>query len=152
MNAKKVTFYFLLFFITCTSIFFLGEILVRTLSPVDSLYPRYQFSSKYGLQLYENIRMVHTFPGRYKFVYTTNEYGYRGKAIPPSRYNGKKVVLILGDSNSFGIGVNDGEEYPSRLAKQIGEDYIVVNLANPAWGLTQEIRRYYDFGILYYPT
>lgn len=152
MNGKKIAFSVVLFAITCTSIFLLGEILVRTLSPVDSLYPRYQFSPEYGLRVYENVEMVHTVPGRYKFVYTTNEYGYRGKAIPPSRYYGKKVVLILGDSNSFGVGVNDGEEYPSRLAEQIGEDYIVVNLANPAWGLTQEIRSYYDFGILYHPT
>ena len=128
------------------------EVLVRVFNPVSSLYPRFKFSDAYGQQVYENAKMVHTLPGRYTFLYTTNEYGHRGKAIAPAQHYYKKTVLVLGDSNSFGIGVNDREEYPARLAEVLKEDYIVINLANPAWGLTQEIRRYYDFGILYHPT
>ena len=150
MFTKKVVFYTILVVTSVASTFLFGEILVRVFSPAPSLYPRYKFSSTYGFQVYEDTKMVHTLPSKYTFLYSVNKYGYRGKAIDPAQYD-QKTVLVLGDSNSFGIGVNDGEEYPAKLAEALKEDYIVVNLANPGWGLTQEIRRYYDFGILYHP-
>jgi lysophospholipase L1-like esterase len=148
---KKSFFYVFMVFFSLFVVLVLGDILIRILSPGPTLYPRYKYSPDYGFLPYENIQMVHTLPGEYKFVYTTNEYGHRGKALSPSQLSRQKVIIVLGDSNSFGIGVNDGEEYPARLAKELGNDYVVMNLAAPAWGLTQEIRRYYDLGQLYSP-
>src|SRR6266702_7210137 len=67
-----------------------------------------------------------------------------------NRYDRPNVV-ILGDSATFGQGVNDGEEYPLVLAKQLAGEASVVNLGVPSFGLTHEIRTFYEFGLLFQP-
>jgi hypothetical protein len=148
---KQVLFFLSLPLITGVLIFVTGEILVRVFDPVRYMYPRYKFSPKYGFELYENARMVHGHPGKFKFFYSVNEYGYRGHPVPPSGSYTKSNIVVLGDSFSFGQGVNDGEEYPALLREALAAAYEVINLATPGWGLTQQIRRYYDFGRLYEP-
>jgi len=60
-------------------------------------------------------------------------------------------VVVLGDSFTFGAGVNDGEEYPAVLAKQLAAKASIVNLGVGGFGLTQEIRTFYEFGLLFQP-
>ncbi len=128
-----------------------GELLVYFLAPQAYLYPRLQFSADYGFTLYENTRMVNGIPGGYRFHYTVNEYGYRGIPIPPSPDSSRVRIVVLGDSYGFGIGVQDGEEFASVLRTELGEPYDVINLSVGGYGLTQQIRRYYEFGRLYRP-
>ncbi|MEE9269539.1 MAG: SGNH/GDSL hydrolase family protein [Candidatus Krumholzibacteria bacterium] len=137
--------------LTATAILAAGEVILRLFSPVESLSPRYKYSAEYGLLLFEGATMVHSVPGKYKFHYTVNQYGYRGEPVELSRHYDKPNIVTLGDSYTFGMGVNDGEEYPRRLAAELGGRYNVVNLGNPGWGLTQEVRRYFDFGSLFHP-
>ena len=63
----------------------------------------------------------------------------------------KPNIVILGDSYTFGIGVNDGEEYSAVLQDAVADKFSVVNLGVGGWGLTQHIRRYYEFGQVYNP-
>jgi hypothetical protein len=130
---------------------FIGEIFVRFLQPQSSLYPRWKYSAQYGALLYENTKMVHSKPRDYNYVYTINQYGYRGKPVPISNRYDRLNLVVLGDSYSFGTGVSDGEEYPSVLGRALEPDYDVINLGVGGHGLTQEIRRFYEFGILYEP-
>jgi hypothetical protein len=95
--------------------------------------------------------MVHARPGDYIYHYTVNEYGYRGKALHISEQYDRGNIVVLGDSNSFGTGVNDGEEFSRILQSALDPDYSVINLGVPGYGLTQQIRRFYEFGILYRP-
>jgi hypothetical protein len=95
--------------------------------------------------------MVHERPGRWRFVYTINELRYRGNAYTPSDNQAHPSVVVLGDSYTFGAGVDDGEEYASVLERELGGSGRVINLGIGGWGLTQEIRRYYDFGARYHP-
>lgn len=127
------------------------EVAVRFLVPQPVLYPRYLYSERYGHLLPASARIVHEMRGAWRFTYTTNEYGFRA-AMPPitNRYDRPNVVL-LGDSCTFGQGVNDGEEYSTALARRLGEDARVVNLGVPGFGLTHEIRVFYEFGVLYQP-
>jgi len=148
---KKTVFAFLLVVLTVGAMLLLGEVLVRFLQPVEYLYPRYKFSAKYGLEPFENTRMVHGFPGKYRFYYTVNEMGHRGRAVPLASHYKRKNVVVLGDSYAFGMGVDDGDEFPSRLDDALGPEFDVANLGSPGWGLTQEIRRYYDIGSIYHP-
>jgi hypothetical protein len=80
-----------------------------------------------------------------------NEYGYRGDPVPPADSYATRNIVVLGDSFTFGQGVSDGEPYPAVLEELLGDNYEVINLGSPGWGLTQEIRRYYEFGALYQP-
>lgn len=63
--------------------------------------------------------MIQACPGKWKFTYTINEYQYRGRMIPISNSYEKENIIILGDSYSFGHGVNDREEYAAIMANKL---------------------------------
>lgn len=146
---KKILFTSLTFLIASIIALSSGELLVRLVAPVDAMYPRWDFSPEYGLLPYPNCVMVHEVPGQWKFSYSTNSDRARRKtnATPSS----KPAIVLLGDSFTFGMGVNDGEEYASVLEKILGDRYQIVNTGCGGWGITQEIRRFYDFGVHYSP-
>jgi hypothetical protein len=129
----------------------LMEVVVRVFAPQPQLYPRYRSSERFGHVLPESATIVSEQPGAWRFVYRTNEYGFR-VSMPEisNRYDAPNVV-VLGDSVTFGQGVNDGEEYPAKLAKSLAGHAGVVNLGVPGFGLTHQIRVFYEFGVLFQP-
>ena len=139
---------FLLFSII---LFFVAELMVRIISPRSTSYPAMKYSAEYGAVLYENETVIHKQPGHFEFHYTVNELGFRGKPTFVSNSYPYPNLVILGDSFSFGHGVNDGEEYASILFDKLKGKVNVINLGIGGWGLTQQIRKFYEFGILYDP-
>lgn len=129
----------------------LGELMIRWLAPQRSLYPRTGYSTDYGFLPYANTEMVNEVPGRWRFVYRTNAQGHRGPLRPISNDYARPAVVLLGDSYTFGVGVDDGQEYAQPLRQALAGRYDVVNLGVEGWGLTQEIRRFYELGQLYQP-
>jgi len=127
------------------------ELLVRALSPQPYIHPRYQYSERLAQTLLPSTEMVAALPGAWRFVYTTSEYGFRAPTLAASNRYDRPNIVVLGDSYSFGNGVNDGEEYPAVLARLLGERAQVVNLGVPGYGLTQQIRLFYEFGQVYQP-
>jgi len=133
-------------------VFVVGELMVRFIKPQPMMYPRWQFSTQYGAVLFPDRTMVHEQPGRWRFEYTTNANRCRGELIPMSNDYVRANVVILGDSYSFGTGVSDTEVYAAVLSDELGDGYDTINLAVGGWGLTQHIRRFYEFGRLYDPS
>ena len=129
----------------------LGEVSLNLFYPQRYFRPAHWHSPLYGHILPKDAIITHGMPGSWRFTYSVNEYGYRGEPTAISNTYDKVNIIVLGDSNSFGIGVNDGEEYPSVLAVRLSDRFDVINLAVGGYGLTQQIRRYYEFGKLYNP-
>jgi len=130
----------------------ISEVVIRLVRPQVTMHPRWQVSEQYGSIPFPNRRMVSEQAGRWRFVHTTNRWGHRGPEVPiASRYVRANVVL-LGDSYTFGHGVQDGEEYGAVLQRDLDSLADVVNLAAGGWGLAQETRRFYELGILYAPS
>jgi hypothetical protein len=127
------------------------ELLVRALSPQAYIYPRYQYSERLSQTLLPSTEMVAALPGAWRFVYTTSAYGFRAPTLAVSNRYALPNVVVLGDSYSFGNGVNDGEEFPAVLGRLLSERAHVVNLGVPGYGLTQQIRLFYEFGQVYEP-
>ena len=127
----------------------LGEALIWVASPTEYMHPRYQFSSHYGLIPFPDVVMVHGIPRKYEFRYTVNHQQCRGAATvtDPSI----PTVVVLGDSYGFGMGVEDGQEFPAVMGRALQGQWNVVNLSSPGWGLTQEIRRFYELGVSHDP-
>src|SRR5262249_17457961 len=72
--------------------------------------------------------------------------------MPPiSNVYDRPNIVVIGDANTFGLGVADGEEFSALLNNALGTEASVVNLGVPGWGLTSEIRAYYEFGRLFDP-
>ncbi len=125
------------------------EVMLRLFHPQIVMFPRWEASPSYGVMLPRAVTMVHQRPGVWKFHYTINEDGCRGTRVPNNATS--PVVVALGDSYTMGIGVNDGEEYPAILAKELGDNFCVLNCGSPGWGLPQEVRRFHEFALKFDP-
>ena len=150
-SAKRLCFWTILIALTIVATVVGLELLVRALDPQAYIHPRYQYSERLSQTLLPSTEMVAALPGAWRFVYTTSEYGFRAPTMAVSNRYDRPNVVVLGDSYSFGNGVNDGEEYPAVLAGLLGACANVVNLGVPGYGLTQEIRLFYEFGQAYDP-
>lgn len=135
--------------LTCIAMLALGEVMVRLFSPQSVMFPRYRYSERYNTSLYPDTRIVHEKPGHYRYVYTVNQAGFRGPCVDPDSKTDK--IVVLGDSYSMGVGVDDGEEYPAHLRKLLEDEYDVVNLGVGGWGLTQQVRAFEEFGVPHDP-
>jgi hypothetical protein len=136
---------------TLLAILVVLEVVLRTFWPQEYMIPTYMYSNQYVNWLFPNTTMVEEKPGRWKFTYVINSYGYRGKLVKPSNNYLKPNIVVLGDSYAFGEGVDEGAQYSAVLDRELNGQYDVINLGVPGWGLTQEIRRYFEFGILFNP-
>lgn len=68
-------------------------------------------------------------PGRWVTV-NINSLGFRGREITIKKTPGKLRILVLGDSYTFGVYVNDNETYPAvleRILKSYGVNAEVIN-------------------------
>jgi hypothetical protein len=149
--VKQTFFWCLLigFVLLCSVVMF--EVILRLFAPQPYIYPRYQYSERYGQVLYPSTVMVAETPGQWRFAYTTSEYGFRAPTVAVSNRYDLPNIVVIGDSYSFGIGVHDGQEYPAILAELVAGRANVVNLGVPGYGLTQEIRLFYEFGRAFEP-
>ncbi|HSA30752.1 MAG TPA: hypothetical protein P5160_03020 [Candidatus Omnitrophota bacterium] len=80
-----------------------------------------------------------------------NSKGVRGPTdIPYARTPGKKRILIIGDSFTFGVDVGDRETYPYFL-QQLLPDTEVVNMGEPGYGHDQMLLYLKEEGAKYDP-
>ncbi|MDF0643870.1 MAG: hypothetical protein P0111_07545 [Nitrospira sp.] len=149
--SRKVVFWGIMLSLAVVVPLLCFEILVRLIAPQTELYPRYQYSERFGHRMAESATIVNQLPGVWRFNYRTNEYGYRISRTKLSNSYDRLNVVVLGDSNTFGIGVNDGEEYSAVLGEELAEMANVINLGVGGFGLTNEIRTFYEFGLLFQP-
>jgi hypothetical protein len=61
----------------------------------------------------------------------TNAQGYRGAEWPPPAAD---EVVVVGDSQVFGLGVDEGETFSAVLQGSLGDGRIVRNLGVPTYG------------------
>src|SRR5262245_38476824 len=111
--------------------------------------PPYRYSARYGHKLMPSATITHQLPGVWRIIYHTNEHGFRTGMPPISNLYDRPNIVVIGDANTFGLGVADGEEFSALLNNALGTEASVVNLGVPGWGLKSEIRVYYEFGRLF---
>jgi lysophospholipase L1-like esterase len=75
---------------------------------------------------------------------TTNSRGFRGREVEIPKPHGRLRIVALGDSVTFGWGVNDADTFCYQLEQQLrtgrpGLDVDVVNLAVPGYATRQEV-------------
>ncbi len=117
-------------------------------SQTAKIYPRYDFQEEIGIIPKKNTTIKHSARGFDTKKYSINEQSYRGDLVPLDE-NSKKII-VLGDSHSFGVGVNDHETFSYKLDKLL-DDYRVMNVSSPGWGLTHQINRYMTIGEIHNP-
>lgn len=106
-----------------------------------------------GYRMEPGVHEVTTVPGVYRYAWSTNAQGFRGEEsyeVPKAR--GRRRVLMLGDSFTFGMGVDDHETAPARLEaglRQVCRDprIQVVNTGVPSYGTSQELAMLEHYGL-----
>jgi lysophospholipase L1-like esterase len=69
----------------------------------------------------------------------TNSHGLRGEEFKEEPESGVKRILVVGDSNTFGWGVNRSERFTNLLEERLNQEnsarYQVINAGIPGWGM-----------------
>jgi len=123
----------------------LGETVVRVLHLTGE--PRRYFSpgiyaadSQLGWKLAPSYRGVHRGRDRDSSV-ATNALGFRGPEWNPAHENSTLRILVLGDSCTFGLGVEEQETFPAQLERVLRReryDASVFNAGVPGYDTMQE--------------
>jgi len=127
----------------------MGELGLRlSASPEDTSVPRfdvYRANSSLAYELRPSWSARHSNgAGDFSVVVHTNSLGMRGESIGFERVPESYRVLVLGDSFTFGFGVEDDQTFPSRLAAELGGSAAgiqVMNAGVPGWGTDQYLIR-----------
>ena len=102
------------------------------------------------------IPAVHPVPNEnnpeYKYSIVTNSEGYRTWEVSPNKNPGTYRIICLGDSTTFGWGVNSSNNYPSQLNKKIlykfkDKNIEVLNFGVPGYSSRQGLVLIRDFVI-----
>lgn len=89
-----------------------------------------------------NVQGTHNQAGSFESTFSTNSAGLRDDEASLSKSDGRTTIVALGDSFTWGFGVNDDEIY-TEVMESLLSDVEVVNLGVTAYGLRQEID-YFD--------
>ncbi len=108
-----------------------GDLFVPVQDPVGYvLRPDYVGVQRYTSQVTGEV--VHEATAR------TNAQGLRAES---ERTTGH-VIVALGDSTTFGVGVSEGESWPAALEARLDTSWRVVNAGVPGWNEAQAVRWY----------
>lgn len=75
-----------------------------------------------------------------------NDEGYRDAPYSQERFADKKLVVVLGDSIASGHGISPYQKrFSGVLQDELGDEAVVVTLAQPGWDLAAQLRAFAEF-------
>jgi hypothetical protein len=89
----------------------------------------YEADAELGVRLRPGATERVSFSGNPITSIRINQAGFRGAELPASS---KDEIVVVGDSQVFGLGVEEGEAFPSLVAREMGVS--VVNAGVPTYG------------------
>lgn len=114
----------------------------------------WQLSKTLGCRMTPGFDGTHVAP-EFRVRVRISEQGLRDRAYGPKR-PGRFRVLALGDSFTFGFGVDAEDAYPKQLerllrANRRGSEYDVINAGAPGYATNQELQYLKEDGLAYQP-
>jgi len=141
-NVYKVQ---IIIFCLCISPLLFYEFSIKAGFSLVSILPYPQFYSNVLGPHKPNVAAPAYWNPQLKYKYSTSRDGFRENKSHVVEPNGRSV-LCLGDSFTFGIGVNDSETYPSYLEEILNADgrqsFRVLNAGAMAIGIKQYVEYY----------
>jgi len=148
MHSKHLHAASISLFIIFISSYIVLEILIRTdILPLNRLpYPK--FYENVAGNLKPNVRATAWWNPLLIYKYSTNPDGFRNHGTSEKTDN---TVLCIGDSYTFGLGVNDNETFPIILEQQLNSKarkFTVLNSGSMDIGIDDHIEYYKNKGRL----
>lgn len=91
----------------------------------------YTADPELGLRLEKGSSESISFGGNPITSVRINSSGFRGEDWPAQ---GGNEIIVVGDSQAFGLGVNEGDTFSKTLETTLGGDTRVLNAGVPTWG------------------
>lgn len=153
-RRKKLLFACAILSFLLVAVSLLSEAALRLYAP-QPLVPRYVTDSGYGVRVHSaNIAIHHTTPD-YRISIRTNSVGMRAdREYTLEKPDGVFRIVGLGDSFTFGYGVNVEDTYLARLERLLlesGTNAEVINLGVAGLGTAEELRILQESGLQYDP-
>ena len=146
---KNLLFRLIAVIIGFTVAYGLAEIAVRLISPQETGPSRFAFDSELGDIPVPQQKARRHYPGVYDFSYSNNSLGFRGSREFGPKQPGDFRILLLGDSFTYGLGVNDDQTFAFHLEqylRQPGLPAAVINAGCPGKGTDYELKLFQTLG------
>jgi lysophospholipase L1-like esterase len=134
--------------------FAVAEVAVRHLSPQEVGPVRFACDPELGNIPVPHQQGVRNAPGGFTFRYSNNSLGWRGsweyRDVKQTEYR----VLFLGDSFTYGTGVNDDQTFAAQLEKAFSaaqQSVEVLNAGCPGKGTDYALKCFQTVGRKFYP-
>lgn len=128
-----------------------GEMILRWIAPTSD-------PVKLGTQLEGSARLYGLKPNvlsrKTGVMVQTNRLGFREKDYPVQRHAGLGRIVVLGDSYTFGTGVEFEQTYAKRLEAALaraGRPHEVINFGVPGYNTTVELATWREVAARYQP-
>ena len=118
------------------------------LSSQPGANPMQARSARRALQ--PNVRCRHR-SDEFDVAVRINSRGLRDVEHSLAKPPGVRRVLVLGDSFTFGYGVEENQRFSNLLARQLGAGWEFINSGVPTWGTADELSYLRDEGLKYHP-
>lgn len=110
--------------------FMIAEIAVRFITPQEVGPVRFACDPELGEIPVPGQYGVRNFPGVYRFTYHNNSLGWRGTREYLYEKTAGYRVLMLGDSFTYGIGVDDAQTFAALMERDLKDDGLSVEVLN----------------------
>lgn len=137
-------------------IFLISELAVRIFCPQVQTEPLFQYNEDTITSLRKNATVISTGP-EYKVTYMMNSKGLRSPEYSYPKDKGIIRILGLGDSYTFGIGVEEKDTYLKKLEEMLAARFQkerkieMINTGVGGWGTTQQLIYLQKEGLKYTP-
>jgi len=134
--------------------FFFSELAIRIVSPQMTGPVQFAYDPELGEIPVPNRHGRRTLPGNYDYTYSNNSLGFRGNREYDYEKLGKYRILLLGDSFSYGVGVNDDEVVAYYLEKNLSLYYgstEIINASNGGKGTDYALKLFQTLGYKFKP-
>jgi len=131
-----------------------AEVAVRLLSPQEVGPVRFACDPELGYIPVPHQQGVRNAPGGFTFSYSNNSLGWRGRAEYRETKQADNRVLFLGDSFTYGLGVNDDQTFPQQIEKKLNAADFSVEVLNagcPGKGTDYALKLFQTVGARFHP-
>ena len=134
--------------------FLLAEVAVRLISPQEVGPVRFACNPELGEIPVPGQQGERKIPGVYSFRYSNNSLGWRGRREYREAKQTDYRVLFLGDSFTYGTGVNDDQTFAARVEKDLRAGRMSVEVLNagaPGKGTDYALKCFQTLGRKFHP-
>jgi hypothetical protein len=134
--------------------FAVAEVAVRYFSPQEVGPVRFACLPELGHIPVPGQQGERRFPGVFAFRYSNNSLGWRGRREYQEKKQTDYRVLFLGDSFTYGLGVNDDQTFAAQIEKGLRADRLSVEVMNagaPGKGTDYALKCFQTVGRKFHP-